>query len=222
MALLQYSHSIQICLLRSWTQTLRGKGSRASVQCGRFGTLRIGFILWILFSWHLMCVQNGVHAINSKLAHRVSGYEQKLQEVMSCSVFNRGSRSDEGNFVHQTAQLWAIFRLQMTLYYDIQFTGIPRSILLWKTTQLFSLNLDPLRSSIRRIRIFLFKLWCQASLKISEDSRIRAERDLLDRTFSHHSHDLSDDLVSAAMTHGQFFWSAILLLFCVLLLQYQW
>ncbi len=109
MALFQCLHSIQICLLRSWTQTLRGKGSCAPVQCGRFGTLRIGFILWIPFCWHLMCFQNGVHAINSKLAQRVSGYEQKLQEVMSCSVFNRGSRSDEGNFVHQTAQLWVIF-----------------------------------------------------------------------------------------------------------------
>jgi hypothetical protein len=54
---------------------------------------------------------------------------------------------------------------------------------------------------------FIFDLF-QASLKISEDSRIRAERNLLDRNSIHHSQGMSGDPVSAAFNHSQFVWSA--------------
>ena len=55
----------------------------------------------------------------------------------------------------------------------------------------------------------------QASLKISEDSRVRAERNQLDRTSILHSQGNSGNSVSAALTHGQFVWSATMILFFV-------
>jgi hypothetical protein len=52
----------------------------------------------------------------------------------------------------------------------------------------------------------------QASLKISEDSRVRAERNQLDRTSIPHAQGTSGNPVSAAFTHGQFVWFATKLL----------
>lgn len=111
----------------------------------------------------------GVHAINTKLSQRVSGYEQKLQQAMSSSFFNRGSNSDQSNFVHLSAQLHT------------------------KINSLMKENaalLGQLAST-------------QALLKTSEESRVRAERNVVDQTSSLQSHG-AEDPVSAASIHAQF------------------